>query len=172
MSFEIEPPNEQEMARRIQDTLPSHPWLVLEGQDGVVGYAYASRHRGRAAYQWSVETSVYVHAKVQRRGVGRGLYTSLIEILVAQRFANAYAGITLPNDGSVALHETMGYQAIGTFRNVGFKFGGWHDVGWWQLPLRAAVDSPTPPLSLSEVQREPSWRRRLEAGLPCVRGVS
>lgn len=167
-SFEIEVPDRREIARRIEDTLPSHPWLVIEGQDGVAGYAYATRHRKRAAYQWSVETSVYVDAKVQRRGIGRGLYTSLIQILVAQGFANAYAGITLPNPSSVGLHEAMGFQVIGTFRNVGCKFGRWHDVGWWQRPLRARLQSPTPPLALREVQHEPSWRMWLEAGLQQV----
>ena len=168
-SFEIEPPDRQEMARRIQGALPSHPWVVLEGQHGVVGYAYASRHRARAAYQWSVETSVYIHPKLQRRGAGRGLYTSLIQILTAQGYANAYAGITLPNAGSVGLHEAVGFQAIGTFRKVGYKFGAWHDVGWWQLPLQTAVQSPTPLLTLREAQRDPSWRERLEAGLPWIR---
>ena len=123
-SFEIKAPDQQEVLWRIRDTLPSHPWLVLEGQHGVVGYAYANRHRQRAAYQWSVETSVYVAATVKRRGIGRGLYTSLIRILVAQGFANAYAGITLPNAGSVGLHEAMGFQAIGTFREWGYPSDG------------------------------------------------
>ena len=168
-SFEIEPPDQHEMERRVQDTLNNFPWLVLESQDGVVGYAYANRHRARAAYQWSVDTSVYVHSKFQRRGIGRALYTSLIPILAAQGYANAYAGITLPNAGSVGLHESVGFQAIGTYRKVGYKLGAWHDVGWWQLPLKPTVQRPSPPLTLNHVQRDPSWQSWLQAGLPCVR---
>ena len=135
----------------------------------MVGYAYASRHRARAAYDWSVDASVYVHPDFQRRGIGRGLYVSLIRILRAQGFFNAYAGVTLPNAGSVGLHESIGFQAVGVYRNVGYKQGAWHDVGWWELALQPLVAEPPPPLSLADVQKDPSWAGMLAAGLASIR---
>lgn len=140
-SFELTAPDELEMALRIRNTLPSHPWLVGEEGGQIVGYAYATMHRSRGAYAWSVETSVYVAADFRRRGVGTGLYRSLFAVLAAQGYVNAFAGIALPNPGSVALHESLGFEPIGVFRSVGFKKGRWHDVGWWQ---RAVATSPAP----------------------------
>src|SRR5438445_121345 len=115
ISFEITPPDEQEMRQRIQETLAGYPWLVCTHREDVVGYAYGGRHKARAAYQWSVDTSVYVHSGFHRRGIGRGLYTSLLGILAAQGFFSAYAGITLPNTSSVALHESAGFQPVGVY---------------------------------------------------------
>src|SRR5580700_10941796 len=112
ISFEVEPPDEEEMRRRIEATLPRFPWLVCESQGRVIGYAYASAHRARAAYQWSADASVYVHPAFHRCGIGAGLYTSLFRILSAQGYFNAYAGITLPNPGSVGLHESMGFHPV------------------------------------------------------------
>jgi len=169
ISFEIEPPDELEIQKRIRGILPAYPWLVCEQGGRVVGYAYASRHRARAAYDWSVDASVYVHPDFQRRGIGRGLYVSLIRILRAQGFFNAYAGVTLPNAGSVGLHESIGFQAVGVYRNVGYKQGAWHDVGWWELALQPLVAEPPPPLSLADVQKDPSWAGMLAAGLASIR---
>ena len=112
-SFETEAPSADEIRRRVQETTTTHPWLVCVCGDSVAGYAYATKHRARAAYQWSVEASVYVHSSFRRAGVGRGLYTSLFAILAAQGFVNAYARITLPNDSSVALHESLGFRPVG-----------------------------------------------------------
>jgi phosphinothricin acetyltransferase len=164
ISFEIVPPDEQEMRRRIADTLPLHPWLVCEIDGGICGYAYASRHRARAAYAWSVDVSVYVTPGHQRRGVARGLYTSLFAILAAQGFFQAYAGVTLPNPASVALHERMGFEPVGVYRRVGFKCGAWHDVGWWQLALRPPEPSPEPPLPLDAVRLPSSLLTRAFPG--------
>src|SRR5207302_2092439 len=158
ISFEIEPPDEQEIARRIEKTMTAHPWLVCEYQDHLTGYAYASSHRERAAYQWSVDASVYVHSDFRRQGVGQALYRSLFQILAAQGYYNAYAGITLPNAGSVGLHESVGFQPLGMYRNVGYKQGAWHDVGWWELALQPRTAPPPPPLKLAEVQSNPSWQ--------------
>ncbi len=169
ISFEIEPPDEIEIQKRIDGILPAYPWLVLEQAGRVLGYAYASRHSARAAYQWSVDMSVYVHSDFQRRGIGRGLYVSLVRILRAQGFFNAYAGVTLPNPGSVGLHESIGFQAIGVYRNVGYKMGAWHDVGWWELALQPLVAEPRPPLNLGHLQEDPAWRSMLAAGLACIR---
>jgi L-amino acid N-acyltransferase YncA len=169
ISFETEPPDEEAIRRRLDETLPAYPWLVCEIGGVVAGYAYASRHRDRAAYRWSVDTSVYVDESHRRSGVGRGLYTSLFTILVAQGFFNAYAGITLPNPGSVALHEALGFQPIGIYRNVGFKLSAWRDVGWWQLPLQERRDSPEVPLDLMTLQRRPHWSQLLASGLSMIR---
>jgi phosphinothricin acetyltransferase len=169
ISFETEPPDEHEMRRRIADTLSSFPWLVCEAGGVAVGFAYASRHRVRAAYLWSVDVSVYIAASHRGRGTGRGLYTSLFAILAAQGFFNAYAGITLPNAASVGLHEAMGFQPIGVYRNVGYKLGAWHDVGWWQRPLQPPRDAPEPPLDLATVQRRPDWNELLASGVAMIR---
>ena len=143
-SFEIDPPGAEEMARRIRETLPAYPWLVCEDRGRIAGYAYAGRHKPRAAYQWAVETSVYIHPDFQRRGIGRGLYESLFRILAAQGYFTAYAGATLPNAGSVRLHEACGFQTVGIYRNAGYKNGAWHDVIWWQRGLQAAMTAPGP----------------------------
>jgi phosphinothricin acetyltransferase len=145
ISFEETSPSPAEMAGRIRRTLDHYPWLVCDGDEGITGYAYATAFRPRAAYQWSVEVSAYVHTESRRRGIARGLYTSLFEILRIQGFVNAFAGIALPNEGSVALHESLGFTAIGVYEAVGFKLESWHDVGWWQLRL-GDPDSPPPQL--------------------------
>lgn len=172
ISFETEAPGAADIERRIEDTLPTFPWLVCEDRGRIVGYAYASRHRPRAAYRWSVDTSVYVRPDFHRQGVGRGLYASLFRILEAQGFVSAYAGIALPNPGSVGLHEAMGFQPIGIYRNAGFKLGAWHDVGWWQLAIQAPVAEPRSPLTLREVQTDPAWPSLVTTGLPHIREKS
>jgi phosphinothricin acetyltransferase len=169
ISFETEPPDADEMRRRIDDTLGAYPWLICEDHGEVVGYAYAGRHHTRAGYRWSVDTTVYLEAGVHRRGVGRGLYTSLLEIVTAQGFFTAYAGITLPNPGSVGLHEAVGFRPVGVYRNAGYKMGAWHDVGWWQRPLQAPVQAPRPPRTLDQMLHDPSWPRMLGSGLSCIR---
>ena len=135
ISFEETPPTEVEMAGRIAEMLPTHPFLVLEEAGAIVGYAYAGRHNERAAYRWSANVSVYVAADAHRRGLGRALYARLFEILRRQGFHSLYGGITLPNEKSVGLHEAMGFIHVGVYREVGFKFGRWHDVGYWRLAL-------------------------------------
>lgn len=144
-SFELDPPAPDELRRRIETTLARRPWLVSEHDGTVTGYAYATPYRSRPAYQWSIEVSVYVATAAHRTGVGRGLYTPLLALLTAQGFANAYAGVTLPNPASAGLHESLGFTPIGVFRAAGFKFGVWHDVGWWQRPLAAPALPPPPP---------------------------
>lgn len=142
-TFEVDPPSAGEMSRRIAATVPGHPWLVCTTDDGVVGYAYASRHRDRAAYRWAVDTAVYLAAPARGRGFGRWLHAALHDVLTAQGYRQAFAGITLPNPASVALHERSGYRPVGTYRQVGYKLGAWHDVGWWQRPLRPGPEPPS-----------------------------
>lgn len=166
ISFEYEPPTAEEMRRRIASTLERCPWLVCEADGTVAGYAYAGIHRERAAYQWSVETSVYVHPDHRRRGVARGLYMALLAALRAQGFANALAGITLPNPASVGFHESCGFEWIGVYRAVGYKLGAWHDVGWLQLRLREDRGEPMgPPCPMTELIEKPAWQEALRAGL-------
>jgi L-amino acid N-acyltransferase YncA len=156
ISFEDIAPDAAEMARRLAANLAFAPWLVLEddaaGDDpralesggAVVGYAYASRHRERAAYQWSVDVTVYVRGDQRRRGVGSALYRLLFDLLRAQGFRAAHAGITLPNASSVGLHESLGFRPVALYPAVGYKRGAWHDVGWWQLELSPRLPSPPP----------------------------
>jgi L-amino acid N-acyltransferase YncA len=144
VSFEEELPTVDAFADRIESGMRTHPWLVAEAGGAVVGYAYASMHRARAAYRWSTEVSAYVSNSTHRSGVGRALYLELFERLRALGFVNAFAGITLPNDPSVGFHEALGFAPIGRFPKIGFKRGRWHDVGWWALRLRED-DRPTDP---------------------------
>jgi len=143
-SFEEEPPGPVEFAERIASMATRYPWLVAEHEGEVVGYAYACPHRARPAYRWAVEVSVYVAAGQRRRGCGRALYTELVERLRRQRFHVACAGITLPNDASIALHESIGFVPVGVYRRIGWKDGAWRDVGWWQLELSPPGDGRPP----------------------------
>lgn len=135
VSFETVPPDTEAMRQRVERVLKQFPWLVCDDDSEIIGFAYASPHRDRAAYRWSVDTAVYIARGHHRRGIGRALYTALLGILPLQGVRNAFAGITLPNEGSVGLHEAMGFQPIGVYRSVGYKLKRWHDVGWWQRPL-------------------------------------
>jgi L-amino acid N-acyltransferase YncA len=143
ISLEERPPSAEEMAGRIERAVERYPWLIAE-EDGVVaGYAYAGEHRERAAYRWAADVTVYLRATHYRRGIGRRLYTALFDLLVFQGVYVACAGVTLPNDASVGLHESMGFVPVGVYKRVAWKFGAWHDVGWWQLQLvEPSVDGP------------------------------
>ena len=152
ISFETVPPTAEEMGRRLAETMPRYPWLVAVDDAGsaghIVGYAYGHRFAERDAYGWSVETSIYLHPDQRGRGIGRTLYGALLELLTQQGYRQAFGGIALPNDASVALHESMGFHHIGTYNNVGFKLGAWHDVGWWQRPLDRNGTTPRDPLTV------------------------
>jgi phosphinothricin acetyltransferase len=157
ISFEYEPPSLEELGQRVEDYLRQYPWLVLEWAGVVAGYAYASAHRSRRAYQWSVDVSAYVDADYRQRGIGKALYRSLLAILRAQGYYNAYAGIALPNPASVRLHESVGFRALGVYEKVGYKLGAWHDVGWWQCRIQDHAADPTPPLSINEIAESATW---------------
>ena len=151
ISFETEPPAPGVMADRIAECLPTYPWLVAVEQGAVAGYAYANRLAPRAAYRWSVETSVYVAGGFQRRGVGGALYACLLEVLRLQGYRQALAGIALPNPASVALHEAAGFRPAARYRAVGWKLGTWHDVGWWQRDLHGAGEPPAEPRPVDQL---------------------
>ena len=162
ISFETEVPTETEMQERIRATGEFAPWLVCEEGGEVIGYAYATRFRARAAYQWTVEVTVYVHSKRQRRGIARMLYARLIGLLCVQGFESAIAVIVLPNDPSVALHEQLGFEKIGVLPATGFKLGAWHETGWWRLALGAAR-APEAPRTPRECADDPRWIALLAA---------
>jgi phosphinothricin acetyltransferase len=136
ISMEYETVTPADMAQRIRDVQSAGlPWLVLLDGEGIVGYAYASKWRTRFGYRHSVESSVYLAPGQQRRGLGGMLYRRLLERLREQGCHAVMGGIALPNPGSVALHEKLGFDQVAHFREVGHKFGGWVDVGYWQLTL-------------------------------------
>ena len=138
ISFELEPPTVAEMADRIRKTIPAYPWLVLERDGRILGYAYAGAHRVRPAYRWSVDVSVYVAEAGRRQGVGRALYERLFVLLRRQGYHAAFAGIALPNPASVALHEAVGFVPLGVYRDVGFKHDQWVDTVLMQRHLAPA----------------------------------
>lgn len=151
VSFETIAPSAAEMAARLRKLLPTHPWLVAVVDGRVAGYAYASPHRERAAYRWSVEVTAYVHTEVHRRGVGKHLYRALHAVLAAQNYVNAFGIVTLPNAASIALHEACGFRHCATFRHAGYKFGAWHDVGWWQLQIAPPSATPAEPIAFAGI---------------------
>ncbi len=168
VSFELDVPTVAEFASRVSATLETLPWLVCEAEGTVLGYAYASKHRERAAYQWSVDVSAYITEDYRRRGVGRALYTSLFACLRLQGYFNAYGGITLPNTASVRLHEAMGFTHVGTYRDVGHKFGTWHSVGWWELALQTRAD-PSTLVSLPDIANTPEWLDAVASGVSLLK---
>jgi L-amino acid N-acyltransferase YncA len=151
VSFELEAPTTEEMRKRIEGTLERHLWLLACRGADVIGYAYASPHRTRAAYRWSVDVAVYLEASSHRRGIARRLYAALFVLLARQGYVNAYAGITAPNPASVGFHEAMGFAPVGVYRQVGYKHGAWHDVGWWSLRLRDCPEGPGDPQSVRDL---------------------
>lgn len=135
VSFELDPPDAAEMARRIENYGASHGWLVAEVDGKIAGYAYGSPHRTREAYATSADVAVYLDAAFARAGIGRRLYEALFPVLKHRNVHAIFAGIALPNDASIGLHQAMGFTPIGIYRQVGWKMGAWRDVGWWQRLL-------------------------------------
>lgn len=172
VSFEESVPGVDAIADRIESTVEQYPWLVCVAEDAeshddpesILGYAYAGAHRNRAAYRWSVDTSVYVAESARRQNVATGLYTALFEVLRAQNYVNAYAGTTLPNPGSVGFHTAMGFEPVGTYEAVGYKDGEWHDVQWLVRRLRNRPANPEEPLPVGEIVGTDASESALGAG--------
>ena len=171
ISFELEPPTVAEMQQRVEKTFDAGlPWLVHEENGEVSGYVYAAKHRGeRPAYRWSTEVSVYIHERARGRGIGTALYTSLFAVLKLQQLRNAYAGATLPNEGSVRLHEALGFERVGVYHNVGYKFGAWHDVVWWSLQLNPHSSPPSEIINIDHARSTAAWTQALHAGVQLLR---
>jgi phosphinothricin acetyltransferase len=145
ISFETVPPGAEEMAGRIATAVRTHAWLVYELEGRILGYAYGGPFESRAAYRWSCAVSVYVELGQRRTGAGRALYSALFARLAERGFRTVAAGMTLPNDASVGLHRALGFEAVGTYRRIGWKHDAWHDVAWMQRPLVAGQDRPSEP---------------------------
>ena len=152
-TFETEVPSVETFKERINTYLVNWPWLICEMDGTLAGYAYGAKYRERTAYQWCVEVSVYIHDDHQRSGIASALYMALIEILKRQGFRNVYAVINLPNDKSVAFHESCGFVYFATYMNVGYKLGKWKNVGWWQLLLNEYTDEPATPIKFSNLEK-------------------
>lgn len=165
ISFETTPPTPSEMARRLAAVEGHAPWLVCEQAGDVRGYAYLSKHHERAAYAWSVDCAVYVARDQRGRGIGRALYTALFALAELQGFYALHAGIALPNAASVRLHEAFGFERVALYPKVGFKFGAWHDVGWWQRELRERSGEPAAPKTPEEARASYAgpWTAALDA---------
>jgi L-amino acid N-acyltransferase YncA len=152
VSFEERPPSARELGVRIERQSLRYPWLVAERAGTIAGFAYAAQHRERAAYRWATDVTVYIAEGWRRQGVGHALYGALLPLLARQGLRIACAGITLPNEASVALHESFGFELAGIYRRIGWKAGSWRDVGWWQLELTPSSDrvpsEPGPPAGL------------------------
>lgn len=164
VTFEEVAPTEPEMRQRIEKVTAQYPWLVCERAGLVVGYAYASGHRERAAYRWAVEVAAYVAASDRGRGVGRALYTALTRLLAAQGYYRAFGLISLPNPASIALHEAVGFKPKTVFANIGYKSGGWRDVGWWELAIQSPSGPPGEPLGIRSLVGGEVWREAIAAG--------
>jgi phosphinothricin acetyltransferase len=150
-TFETVVPTLNEIRHRIDHYLQKFPWLVCTINDVIAGYAYASSHRDREAYQWSCECTVYIHEQFRKCGIGNELYSVLFSILKRQGIKNVYAGITLPNQASKGLHEKHGFKHLCNYDNVGYKLGEWKTVGWWKLQLNEYDPKPSPPLKFSQI---------------------
>ena len=152
-TFETEVPSLDDFKKRIADYLLNWPWLVCEIDGVIAGYAYGAKYRERVAYQWCVESSIYVHDDFQKNKVGKALYTALIEILKQQGYRNVYAVINLPNDKSVQFHEACGFTYFATYEKVGYKLGKWKNVGWWQLIINEYGVEPEAPIKFSDLNK-------------------
>ena len=152
-SFEETVPDHTSMWNRIADILQESPWLVLTSGGVVAGYAYANNHRWRAAYIWAKEVSVYVHPDFRNRGVAHKLYAALFNILKVQGVKHVLAGVALPNEASVNFHLKQGFSIVGTYRGIGYKFGTWHDISWYQMTI-AEGNPDKRPVLLSDMTDE------------------
>lgn len=151
ISFEYNAPDIAEWQNRIKTITAEYPWLVCEHHNEVIGYAYASKHRYRTAYSWAVESTIYLSESFHRKGIASILYETLFNLLRLQGFVNVYAGVTVPNVKSEKFHLASGFYDIGHFKNIGFKFGAWHDTRWFQLHLTNHPENPMMPKTISEV---------------------
>lgn len=167
ISFEYVVPTREEMETRIRNVSQKNPWIVLEEDNEILGYAYASKHRERSAYRWSVDVSIYIKDGCHGKGYGKALYTSLLTILKHQGYYNAYAGIGLPNEKSIGIHEYFGFKNIAHYNKVGYKFGKWHDTGWWELSLKEHDSEPEEPLSIVDID-ESKLSEAFECGMKAV----
>lgn len=151
VTFECQLPSVPEFTRRVTEILSFYPYLAVEQDGRIVGYAYAHRHHERAAYQWDAELSIYLDPAHTGRGVGRALYSALMQLLQAQGLKNVYGKITVPNAQSEALHRSLGFACLGVYRQTGYKNGHWHDVALYEKRIAPCTPAPAPPVALARV---------------------
>ena len=154
VTFEYVVPSLEEFTARIQHTLERYPYLVAESNGELLGYAYASAFKERAAYDWSVETSIYVRQDLHRGGIGKALYLALEEALKRQHIINVNACIAYPNPESIAFHEHLGYKTVAHFTQCGYKQGHWYDMIWMEKMLAPHPAQPQPIIPFSEISAQ------------------
>jgi len=154
ITFEYEVPDIVTFRKRMKNIQEEYPYLVCTKDGKIVGYAYASRHKERAAYQWNAELSVYVAEEYHGIGIGKALYASVIEILRAQNVQNVYGCVTTPNIKSEALHRCFGFQLVGVYHGTGYKFGRWLDVAWFEKHTGAHETEPMPFKKIGDIEKE------------------
>jgi L-amino acid N-acyltransferase YncA len=159
ITFECEVPTTMDFCTRLTNIQKQYPCLVCEINGNIVGYAYASQFNKRAAYDWSVDFSVYINSQYHGKKIGKALYFALFEILKLQGYYNAYAGVTLPNIKSESLHESFGFRAIGLYPKVGYKLGSWYDVKWYGLTIKEHIQAPAKPQSIGEISNTDEFKK-------------
>ncbi len=161
ISFEYDVPTLEEYIQRVKTNTSDYPWLVCLADNKIIGFAYASKHRYRTAYQWSPESTIYLSHEFHCKGIARILYETLFSLLRLQGHFNVYAGVGLPNEKSVSFHQALGFEEIGIFKKVGYKHGNWHDTQWFQLHLMEHILNPPPPNKLNEVEAHSTFQNIL-----------
>lgn len=150
-TFEYEIPSADDFRKKIEKITAQYPWLVCEYDGEIVGYAYGSTHRERAAYQWSPESTVYISDKHHRKGIARILYNTLFALLQQQGYINVFASVLVTNVNSVEFHRAYGFEEIGLFKNIGYKLGEWHTNLWFQYTLQEHVIDPSVPIPITKL---------------------
>lgn len=153
ITFEYEVPTVETFAERIRHTLKKYPYLAAEIDNVLAGYAYASAFKERDAYEWSVETSIYIREDMSHKGIGKALYTALEELLAKQHICNLCACIAYPNPVSIAFHESFGYKTVAHFHASGFKQDAWSDMIWMEKELCPHTIPPKPFIPFPELQK-------------------
>ena len=151
VTFEYKVPSFDEFAKRMAKIQKIFPLLVCEAEGNVAGYAYISRFREREAYDWSVESSIYIDTAHQGKKFGKALYIALVELSELAGYRNIYGVVTMPNEKSEKLHKSLGFETVGTLKNVGYKFGKWLDVKYLSLNIKEYTDSPHKPKRMDEI---------------------
>jgi len=169
VSFETEVPDIEAFRQRMVQYQEYLPWLVCEIDNNITGYAYATSHRQRTAYDCSKELSVYVHPNYRQRGVATGLYSAILEILKLQGVTNVLAGIALPNPESVGFHERFGFKLVGIYHNVGYKLNRYYDVGWWELPFGTNSKPHVKPIPAGELDNTTTWQKAIKNGISRIK---
>jgi Sortase and related acyltransferases len=170
ITFEYEVPEVSGFGKRISGIMQNYPWLVCEIDGKIVGYAYASRYSERAAYDWSADLSIYVSPEYQRRNIATALYYSLYQLLKLQGYYNAYVIITMPNEKSEGFHQSFGFKPVGVCHKVGYKFGKWHDVKWFELTITNHSKLPAKPKTLDDIRETEEFHSILSKGVKMIKG--